>query len=715
MEFGTKTSSLEMSEGFTVKESGIGDMGIIFQILSGLYNDPQRIIVQEYIANARDAHREINKGDVAVDVTLPTYLESELKIRDYGPGISPDRMSNVFINYGASTKRGDNLQTGGFGIGAKSVFCYTDSCTVETWADGIYYNYSYMVDDDKKPKCILIDSFESSEPTGTRISINIASSDLNTVCANVYFVTQYWSVRPNILNGDVFDGKKYSDYRIIANGDRWQFLDGRGTKCHVIIDEIPYKFEFDNVFKEYGDRQKFDAIFRSGNFDFMVKTGEVTMSPNREGPIYDVMSRKCLKEIAENAYDTIKQNIIDDFARVDNIFDAFELYQKYGVFKALIGDISWKKFNLRNDRIKLDSRFYKTSLGHRGGRRSTKPQCNYCHDISVDRTMLYIINDDYDQDGKAMISTARLKTILQTNNNFYVIEIVPYDPKYHNELLTEEDYDAAFDAYNLEINMDSFKLVKMTSFEKYKAPRRVRSEKTNIYSFNRSGNVNRPTSNWIGVNADFEELEGYFVEYEKGTPVGFTINNLKEICNMFNIEIHGVPSRYMKIADKVDTLMNLKEYLMGELENLQKYIEDNNDIIYSKLNLEYVASKQYTFRRLQDSTKNIMINCPDTLAYFSASEYMEKLASIPCDTKVMEKFNLLKEMLRLSVDAIVTPNHNIKGMVSDLFDKYPLLTVFNNYDTNDKVVTHLNHYLEYMILHKENIQQNLGTTATVVP
>jgi DNA topoisomerase VI subunit B len=170
MIFGNENAKIEMSEVCNVMESGIGDIGIVFQILSGLYNDPQRIIVQEYIANARDAQREVGNGDVAIEVTLPTPLNSELKIRDFGPGISPDRMENIFINYGASTKRGDNIQTGAFGIGAKSVFCYTDTCTIETWVDGIYYNYCYMVGDDKKPKCVLMSSQESNEPNGTRIS-----------------------------------------------------------------------------------------------------------------------------------------------------------------------------------------------------------------------------------------------------------------------------------------------------------------------------------------------------------------------------------------------------------------------------------------------------------------------------------------------------------------------------------------------------------------
>ena len=98
MEFGSSESVLETSDDFKTYETGIQDINIMITLLTQLYNDLTRIIVQEYVANARDAHREIHKDDVPIDITLPTKFSNELAIRDYGPGISPDRMANVFVN-----------------------------------------------------------------------------------------------------------------------------------------------------------------------------------------------------------------------------------------------------------------------------------------------------------------------------------------------------------------------------------------------------------------------------------------------------------------------------------------------------------------------------------------------------------------------------------------------------------------------------------------
>lgn len=709
MKFGSESATLELSEGFEVKESGIGDMGIIFQILSGLYNDPQRIIVQEYVANARDAHREVGKSEVPIEITLPTNLQSELSIRDFGPGISPDRMNNVFINYGASTKRGDNLQTGGFGIGAKSVFCYTDCCTIETWVDGFYYNYSYMVGEDKKPKCIPMDKQESNEPNGTKISINISTNDINVVCSNVYFVTQYWSVRPNIINGDSYYGRKYQEYKVLASGNKWQFLNNRNSKCHVIIDEIPYKFDFDSVFKDQEEREKYGPIFQSGNFDFVVNTGEVTMSPNREGPIYDPMTRKCFKSIVENAYSEIEKNIIDDFGTVVSIFDAFDMYNKYTVFKNIVRNINWRGFPLSRDRIFLSQSFYKifsVSISRRGN----KPVANYCSDIPAKRTATYIFNDEVDENGDFIISPARLKTIVNNHDRYegiYIFQQVKYDPKYHKEYLTEADYDTALEEYDKEINIDSFNLKLITSFEKYKAPRSERSEKVNIYEFNSHGNPARPTTNWNGINVNFEDIEGYFVEFERGTPVGYTINILQQICKMFKITVYGVPKRYIKVAEKIETLTPLNDYLTDQLENLKKYVETNNDIIFSIQNVSNSCNKHSTFRRLDPTTKSIMVNCPDARAYFDASDDVETMSKMPCDIEVLNKLDLLKGVLNVNINTIITPKYDLNKMIDDIIKKYPLVDTINRYDLTNNHITHLNHYLEYLILHKDKIQSSL--------
>lgn len=78
---------------------------ILDTLRSKLYDDPMKAMCREIMANARDAHREAGTPDLPIEVTLPTAFSRSVEIRDQGTGISPRRMSEIFLNYGASTKR----------------------------------------------------------------------------------------------------------------------------------------------------------------------------------------------------------------------------------------------------------------------------------------------------------------------------------------------------------------------------------------------------------------------------------------------------------------------------------------------------------------------------------------------------------------------------------------------------------------------------------
>ena len=98
------------------KQFGIGNSAKIIAILRDkLYEKKVQCLVQEYISNARDSHRQAGKGN-NFEVTIPTRLSPVFKVRDFGVGISPEMMENVFIMYGSSTKEHTNDLTGGMRI-----------------------------------------------------------------------------------------------------------------------------------------------------------------------------------------------------------------------------------------------------------------------------------------------------------------------------------------------------------------------------------------------------------------------------------------------------------------------------------------------------------------------------------------------------------------------------------------------------------------------
>jgi hypothetical protein len=170
---------------------GISDVRLVVDILSKLYAYPIRTLVQEYICNGRDAMREAGTwGKLPIEITIPNTLDPVFKVRDFGVGISPDRMENIFVNYGSSTKRNTNTQTGGFGIGAKSAFSYTDSFTVTSFYNGVRYLYVAHLGDEGGVN--LISKNNTSQPNGVEISIGVKPKDISEFRNAVQRCVRFW-------------------------------------------------------------------------------------------------------------------------------------------------------------------------------------------------------------------------------------------------------------------------------------------------------------------------------------------------------------------------------------------------------------------------------------------------------------------------------------------------------------------------------------------
>lgn len=106
----------------------MSDSAEFFTVLSDtLYRDKKRAVVREVICNAWDAHIASGKTKTPIQITLS---EDELVIKDFGPGIADEMIVPIYCVYGGSTKVKDHKQTGGFGLGSKAPFAYSDYFSV---------------------------------------------------------------------------------------------------------------------------------------------------------------------------------------------------------------------------------------------------------------------------------------------------------------------------------------------------------------------------------------------------------------------------------------------------------------------------------------------------------------------------------------------------------------------------------------------------------
>jgi len=264
MKLNSVKNELTTNAQFTSQEFGIGNASVVIEILRNrLYKFKIRTLVQEYISNARDATREI-KSKRPIEVTIPNRMDLMFKVRDFGPGITPERMATVFVMYGASTKRDTNNQTGGFGIGAKSAWSYTDSFVITTITDGEKRVYIAHTGVNNQGRLDHVSTEPSTEPTGTEIQIAVKPSDLTEFTRSIHRAIYFWeeSEQPKLVGptSDTFrfnkkgemigqlervDGVKVPDfvdwefYSYAENKEPIAVIDGIIYPLNELMDKVP--------------------------------------------------------------------------------------------------------------------------------------------------------------------------------------------------------------------------------------------------------------------------------------------------------------------------------------------------------------------------------------------------------------------------------------------------------------------------------------------
>jgi hypothetical protein len=160
-------------------EMGVSDSAALMHILSStLYTYPKLAMVQEVICNGWDAHIMVKKTNVPLNIEI---RNNQFVVRDFGPGIPHEKIGQIYGVYGNSTKRDDSRQTGGFGLGSKAPFAYTDNFEVTSIHEGVKTVYRVSkssMEVGGKPSINKIVSVPSIEPSGITVRVSIKENDI---------------------------------------------------------------------------------------------------------------------------------------------------------------------------------------------------------------------------------------------------------------------------------------------------------------------------------------------------------------------------------------------------------------------------------------------------------------------------------------------------------------------------------------------------------
>lgn len=280
-----------------------GSQAIIMDSLINLYSDPIGSIVREITSNCIDANRERDlklAGKIPMDpednksfwstqqTVCIEYLDKNtilniercIIFHDYGCGLSQRRVQDVFTTFGASTKRDNNYEIGGFGLGAKSPLAYADTFYVSSKFNGTETYYMIYRNNDNVPHMDQVYKTSTDQQNGTTIIVPIkttndavnfgkAISDQLAYFNNVIFKNiEYLGKILNYYN-------KHSSAKVLEETDSYVITSDGAFPC-LLVGRVRYPINWNLInLREYDYRASVAFKFDIGVLDLVPSREEV--------------------------------------------------------------------------------------------------------------------------------------------------------------------------------------------------------------------------------------------------------------------------------------------------------------------------------------------------------------------------------------------------------------------------------------------------------
>ena len=333
------SNGVQDSVNFGIKDSGYAH---IFHVLRNqLYSDSILAVVREYSCNAVDAHVEAGCGDRPIEVTIPTPLNLEFKVRDFGPALSDEEVRDVYAFYGESTKRETNDQTGMLGIGSKSAFSYGDNFVINSFLDGVKTTWNAFIDPSQVGQISKLSQESTNEENGIEIVIAVKDNDIEHFSKKAYDLFSYFKVKPIIKGAAQF---VYTDKNLVFEGSDWKWFQSESRysddNATAIMGNIGYPIDRYSLNLSEDENEEVIDILRV-NVDITFKIGDLDISASREKLQFTDKTRKAIVSKLKKVRKELLSVIQKQFSDCKTLWDAKCLI-------ASVNDLSNGLYNLRS-------------------------------------------------------------------------------------------------------------------------------------------------------------------------------------------------------------------------------------------------------------------------------------------------------------------------------------------------------------------------------
>jgi hypothetical protein len=311
MKLHTSTHVVEKSGNFEENQFSIEASAKAFMILSdGLYSNKILAVVRELSTNAYDSHVDARCVDKPFEVHLPTRLEPYFHVRDFGTSMSHEDCMTLYTTYFRSTRNNSNDAVGCLGLGSKAPFAYTDSFTVEAYFDGKKRIYSAHRDRNGSPTFSLLETVDTNEPNGIKVSMPVKNDDMDTFRREAQGVYHHFKVRPSISGNQSLSFHNEEVLLKAADGS-WTFNTGDQSN-KIIMGQIAYPIDNDSISSRYVDNDKVgNFLWNSSGLRLYVNIGDVDITPSRESLSYTTETKKNIRNLLEKVVNDIKDTVED--------------------------------------------------------------------------------------------------------------------------------------------------------------------------------------------------------------------------------------------------------------------------------------------------------------------------------------------------------------------------------------------------------------------
>lgn len=327
MQVNSSADMAKVASGGANKRSikfGISNNTDFLHILSNIYSRPLEATCREPICNAWDAHLAAGKKDVPIHITV---TDDKFIIRDFGTGIDPDIIEEVYAVYGNSTKKDCVLSTGGFGLGCKAPFTYVDSFTVASYYNGTKTVYSLIKGDINHNGETTMNEIVAVPTTETGLEVIIpivdgTSREILRLCTALCFTGSIKAV----INGEEMAP---IDFFELDNAGEYELVDAlterRYGVTHLEYVNVQYGNMTYPIKAPDGDANFLFAHFKwlkksceDNNYSIIIKADPDTLNivPSREALNYTPFTLDQLNELLMTVTTDIRKVRFAQFAKL---------------------------------------------------------------------------------------------------------------------------------------------------------------------------------------------------------------------------------------------------------------------------------------------------------------------------------------------------------------------------------------------------------------